>query len=64
METMFGPLNGKSFEVDALRKELAQIRVALRGRLPTEIGVDELMDIMHHHKWLVEQTNGMLLVQL
>ncbi len=61
----FEPLHGKAFDdLRGLYRALGQVRWDHLTELPVSYGVRELMDLARDRKWLTEDAQGTLRIQL
>lgn len=63
-QTALLPLNGQQLTLLDLQKRLSELRLAHLGEIPPEIGVRELLLLGLERKWIVEEPNGELRIQV
>jgi hypothetical protein len=58
------PWNGRDFTITELQTQLSELRLEHLGEIAPEIGVRELLSLALERKWVIEQPNGKLQVQV
>ena len=63
-QTALSDWNGEHLPLIDLQKRLSQLRLEHLGEISPEIGVRELLLLGMDRRWIVEQPNGELLIQV
>ena len=58
------PWNGEHVSVPELQKRLSDLRLSHLDEIAPEIGVRELLLVALEHKWIVEEPDGQLRIQV
>ncbi len=63
-QTALQPWNGQHLTISEMRERLSELRLQHLGEIAPEIGVQELLSLAVEKRWVIEEQNGGLVVQV